>query len=323
MKRFWLVGLILGLLFTVLPTFAQSDLAATMEVLSPGVEVMRAGTANWIAVRVEAIVGVGDHIRTDATGEARITYFADGVDTTILPNTEYAINTFSGDAESFNIEAEVVAGQTTQRLTRLLDAGSSYSIETPAMSLVARGTEFAIRVEASGRAAMLVQDGTVEAGAEDENAAVPPGFGIRAEETLSDVVQATSFDALDSALDGCTATLTTPDDVSINVRQGASTDFLRIGTIDAGSVTNLKGTNETGDWYRIDFRGGFGWILSTSAAINEGCAGLRTFPDSYGPEDASLYSEVGDPVNPEDLQQGTPSEETPEAEVTPEATESP
>src|SRR5688572_17836454 len=141
MKRFWIVGCLLSLLIAVFPTFAQSDLAATMEVLSPGVEVMRAGTANWIAVRVEAIVGVGDHIRTDATGEARITYFADGVDTTILPNTEYAINTFSGDAETFNIEAEVVAGQTTQRLTRLLDAGSSYNIETPAMSLVARGTE--------------------------------------------------------------------------------------------------------------------------------------------------------------------------------------
>lgn len=306
--------LTLLLLSSFILAHAQEELAASMEVLAAGVEVQRVNTDGWIAVTVEAIVGVGDTIRTDATGRARITFFADGVDTELLPGTTYRIQQFQGDDTSFVIEAEVLAGQTTQRLTRLLDPNSSYNINTPAMQLVARGTAFAIRVESSGRSAMLVSEGSVGAGNPESDAQVDPGFGIRADESLSDVVEATTFDGLDAALDGCSAALSTPDDVSLNVRLGAGQDFPRIGTVFAAEITNLVGTTETGDWYRIDFRGGFGWILSTTAEIGSGCAGLRLFPEGYGPEDASLYSSLGDPVTLEDL---------PGAEATPETTPAP
>ncbi|HUN09078.1 MAG TPA: SH3 domain-containing protein [Aggregatilineales bacterium] len=306
--------LTLLLLSSIILAHAQEELAASLEVLAPGVEVQRVNTEGWIAVTVEAIVGVGDTIRTDATGRARITFFADGVDTELLPGTTYRIQKFQGNDTSFVIEAEVLAGQTTQRLTRLLDPNSSYNINTPAMQLVARGTAFAIRVEPSGRSAMLVSEGSVGAGNPESDAQVDPGFGIRADESLSDVVEATTFDGLDAALDGCSAALSTPDDVSLNVRLGAGQDFPRIGTVSATDITNLVGTTESGDWYRIDFRGGFGWILSTTAEIGSGCAGLRLFPDGYGPEDASLYSSLGDPVTLEDL---------PDAEATPEATPAP
>lgn len=306
LAKYKVLLIVLCLLIIIPSAFAQEtsgELAATLEVLSPTVEVLRVNTVNWISVSVEAIVGVGDTIRTNEAGRARITFFADGTDTDLLPNTEYRIVQFEGGDESFNLTVEVVVGQTTQRLNRLIDSDSSYNVTTPGMALAAQGTQFAIRVEDSGRSAMLVSEGTVDAGSGESSADVPPGFGIRAAEDvgLSDVVAATNFDELDAALDGCTASIQTQDDVSINVRIGAGLDYARVGVIAPDDVTLFMGVNQAGDWYRIEYRGGYGWILSTTARIGEGCAGLREFPDGYGPEDASLYTSLGDEINIDDL----------------------
>lgn len=290
---------------------AQGELAATLEVLAGGVSVQRVNTSDFIPINLEAIVGVGDTIRTDATGRARITFFADGTDTELLPNTEYRILKFEGDTSRFSLQAEVLIGQTQQRLARLLDAQSSYEIRTPRISLVARGTAFAIRVEATQRSAMLVSEGLVAANVEAENAEVGFGFGIRSEgEQLSDVVRATNFEELDAALDGCSATLSTPDDTSVNVRQGAGRDYPRIGTLNPSDITRFFGISEAGTWYRVEFRGGFGWVLSSTARIEEACVGLRRFADNYGPEDPSLYTSLGDNIRPEDLQAPAPSAES-------------
>lgn len=279
------------LAFSLFSAAAQNELAATLEVLASGVDVLRVNTVNWIEVEIEAIVGVGDQIRTDATGRARITFFVDGVDTELLPNTQYRIGRFEGSEDSFTIEAEVIIGQTTQRLNRLLDANSKYEIDTPGMSMGARGTAFAVRVEENGRSAMLVSDGNVAAANDSETADVPPGFGIRAQsdQALSEVVQATTFAELDAALDGCGASLTAPDDVSLNVRLGPSREFEKVGTIEPAEIAVLIGTVQSGGWYRIAFRGGFGWILSSTANISEDCAGLRIFPEDHGPEDITLF----------------------------------
>jgi hypothetical protein len=287
--RRWLVIVIL--LAGVLGVRAQADLAATLEVLNSGVSVRRVNTAAFINVTQEAIVGVGDVIRTDATGRARITFFADGVETDLLPNTEYVIDRFSGTEQSFQLSVSVVIGQTIQRLARLIDTESIYDVRTPGMTLVARGTEFAIRVEDTGRSAMLVSEGQVESTQAESSVLVSPGFGIRADvgAGLSDVVRATTFAELDAALDGCTVSLSTPDDVSLNVRQGPSTSTALVGVISAPEITLAYGIVEGGRWYRIAYRGGFGWILSSTATVAAGCAGLRVFPPDWQ-EDAEIYT---------------------------------
>ncbi|MCA9894649.1 MAG: FecR domain-containing protein [Anaerolineae bacterium] len=268
---------------------AQSDRAAILEVLSPGVEILRAGTENWIAVSVESVVGVGDIVRTDETGTARVTFFADGVDTDVLPNSQYRIDTFQGDDTSFTLRVSVLLGQTSQRLQRVLDAASSYSIETPGMTLAARGTEFAVRVEDTGRSGMLVSEGVVAADNETEEAEVPAEFGIRAPEDgpLSDVVRASTFDELDSALDGCTVSVSTSDDVSINVRNAPSLDAELIGYASAPQIDLFYGRTTTTGWYRIVLDDQYGWILSSSAEIGD-CAMLREFTDDYVEDGASV-----------------------------------
>jgi len=322
MKRSSIVTLLilLTILCTMLTVRAQEQtrLAATLEVLKAGVEVKRVDTPNWIAIKIEAIVGVGDEIRTNATGSARITFFADGVDTDLLPNTVYRIEEFTGSGESFTLNAQVLIGQTTQRLGRTLDANSSYNITTPGMVLAARGTQFSIRVEDSGRAGMLVQEGVVEAENEDASAEIPPQFGIRAapEEALSDVVKADSFSELDAALDGCPSQVRTVDDVRLNVRLGPDFTTPRVGTIDAADLTTLIGISPTDStktaWYRVPFNGGYGWVLSSTVTIDQVCPGLRDFAPDWR-EDASLYTALGETITLEE----TPS--APEATLEPTA----
>lgn len=301
MRLSWLVlvGTLAAIVLSAGRTTAQTDLAAVLEVLQAGVEVQRVNTSTWLPVRLEGIVGVGDRIRTDATGRARITFFADGTETELLPNTEYHIQTFSGSSEQFTITAEVLIGQTLQRLSRILDSNSSYNILTPGMGLVARGTEFAVRVESNGRSAMLVSEGLVGAnaagvddGAPASEAEVAPGFGVRAatDEALSDVVRAQTFAELDAALDGCTAAVTTPDDVSLNVRAAPSADADLLGYLSATAITTVFGQLPESGWYRIAFADsptGYGWILSSTAEVSSTCAGLREFPVDHSETSAA------------------------------------
>jgi len=284
---------------------AQDELAAVLEVRSGGVEVQRVNTQQWIPVRVEAIVGVGDTIRTDGRGRARVIFFADGTDTDLLPDTEYRIEKFQGNDQAFQLTVSVLAGQTVQRLNRLVDANSSYDINTPGMELVARGTIFRVRVEDSGRAAMLVDQGLVAATADGAEAEVANGLGVRSavNESLSDVVKASTFEQLDAALDGCRVEVTTADDVRLNVRIAPNLQAPRVGTIGADEIEKFIGVVESGDWYRIDFNGGFGWVLASKVRITEaGCAGLRSFPNNHGPEDATRYESLGEEIElPTDL----------------------
>ncbi|MEO1288841.1 MAG: FecR domain-containing protein [Chloroflexota bacterium] len=279
-----------------LTLFAQNEFAATLEVLNSGVEVQRVNTDTFIAVQVEAIVGVGDTIRTDETGEARITFFADGTDVTLEPSTEYRIIEFEGDDDDFQLTVEVLAGQTTHRLGRILGTNSSYDVETPGMTLAAQGTVFSIRVESNGRSGMLVFEGDVDANADGQQADVPPAFGIRSavNEELSDVVRASTFDELDSALDGCTVSVTTLDDVSINVRLAPSLDAEAIGFISADEIDTFVGVTESGTWYRIPFDDSFAWVLSSTASISTDCAGLRVFADDFSEAGVSPTTDDAD-----------------------------
>lgn len=276
---------------------AQSDFAATLEVLNPGVEVLRVNTRNPIRVSVEAIVGVGDLIQTDSTGRVRITFFADGTDVILEPNTQYRIVEFRGDDTDFRLLVEVVIGQTLHRLSRSLGSNSSYDVRTPGMTLAARGTTFTVRVRDDGRSAMLVNEGVMTASADESSAQVPAEFGVRADQEsgLSDVVRATTFEALDSALDGCAASVTTPDDVRLNVRLGPSRDLPRVGSLAAEEIDRFFGVSETGGWYRVAYRGNFGWVLSSNAKIEDTCAGLRVFANEHR-EDPDLYEALSDPL---------------------------
>ncbi len=303
-KAAFSVLVVFSLLVGAWPAFSQNagEMAATLEVLAPGVEVLRVNTVNWIAVNAEAIVGVGDLIRTDASGQARITFFSDGVSTELQPDSEFQIERFEKNGSQFAISASLLVGQIINRVERLLDTQSSYDIQTPGMELTVRGTEFLVRVEDSGRSAALVRSGVTAASNAGASASVEAGYGIRAAQDgpLSDVVAATNFEMLDAALDGCAAQVQTADDVRLNVRLGPAREYPRVGTLDGAEINLFMGVSASGGWYRVNYQGAYGWVLASHVTLDPACAGLRVFPDTQV-EDPALYSALGEEIRLEDL----------------------
>lgn len=274
---------------------SQSERVAVLEVLQAGVEVKRAGTDQWIPVSVESIVGVGDSIRTDRTGEARITFFGTGADTELAPSTEFKIRRFDGQDDAFFISVEVLSGITRQQVRGFLDIRSSYELITPGMAMTVRGTEFAVRVEDGGRSSLITTEGAVAALAQRTTEEISAGFGVRAPvgEALSAVVPATTFDELDTALDGVAATFETTADIRLNVRIGPGVDYERVGSLEPSEITTILGTDQTSLWYRIPFREGYAWV---SGELIEVKVDLNKVPRYGGDftEDISLYTFVGD-----------------------------
>lgn len=271
---------------------AQADLAAKLNVTAAGVQVQRVGTTQPISIGIETIIGVGDLIFTNDEGEAMVT-FVDGITTTLLPDTQYRVDQFQGSGDTFELSVSVLVGRTVQAINRPLNEQSSYSVNTPGMRLGARGTAFEIRVEDNGRSGMVVNEGLVAASneAQTSDVSVPPGFGVRADVggTISDVVSAENFAQLDSALDGCAISMSTPDDLSMNVRTSPNTDSPRVGVVAANNINRAYGTVADGAWYRIAFADHFGWVLSSNAQISGHCAGLRIFEPDFN-ENVRLYN---------------------------------
>jgi len=94
--------------------------------------------------------------------------------------------------------------------------------------------------------------------------------------------------------------------VRFNVRTGPAVTFARVGTVAPADISAFIGVNTSGIWYRIAFRGGYGWVNASTAVISKDCVGLRQFADDYGPEDTSLYSSLGDEISPDSLTAATP-----------------
>ncbi len=282
------------------PTRAANQVAR-LHVVAPGVEVQRLDTATWVPIRVESLVGVGDNIRTTDKGRATLDGFDGVLEVTIAPNSAMVLRVFSGDTQAFMFTVKLLSGFANYRTRRILDGAAQFIFETPTFSGSLANGAVDLRVEADGRsAALLTAPGTVTLIGHDQNSVtLVPASGVRAQmgAPLSEDVHATSFVTLDSALDGCPSTLTLNGDVTLNVRLGPAASFDRVGGLDSNTPLRAMGVTNGGGWYRIRFLGGFGWIKVDRLPLNRSCAGLRHFPDKFGPEDHALYqSGVGTPA---------------------------
>ena len=291
---------VIAFAMVIKPAHAQGDLAAVLEVLEAGVEVQRADTSNWLPVTRESIVGVGDSIRTDSTGRARITFFETGSDIEITPDSEIRINDYSGDDQAgYQTSLQVLAGITRQQVQRFANPASSFEVITPGMAMTVRGTDFDVRVEDTGRSALITGEGDVGASADQVVVPVLEGFGVRSEvgEDLSPVIPATSFEELDAGLDGFAATFASEGDVRLNVRLGPGKDFQYVGSILPEAIESIYGTDASGEWYRIAFREGFGWVssltLDLSFAVPVDETPLPVYVSDYQ-EDISRFTYIGE-----------------------------
>ena len=160
----WIIPLlILTLVIVPAPTQAN-ELEASIEVLEGGVEVMQNGTKKWTTLSTDAFVSTGDRVRTDDEGIALITWFEDGTFMELQPNSEMFIEEFSGDEETFMMDATLFRGSLFNSVRRLLDTNARYQINTPSQTATVRGTVFAVNVDDMDTTAIVVLEGTVNAG---------------------------------------------------------------------------------------------------------------------------------------------------------------
>jgi hypothetical protein len=67
----------------------------------------------------------------------------------------------------------------------------------------------------------------------------------------------------------------------VNVRRGPSQEFAPpLGIFEAGDSTTILATNEAGDWLKIVYNGGEGWILASIARVE---GDISTLPREAGP----------------------------------------
>ncbi|MCI0710992.1 MAG: SH3 domain-containing protein [Chloroflexi bacterium] len=285
-------------LFTVMIALAasqqvisQDELAATLLVDRVGVEIKRANTSAWVRVQKESIVGVGDEIRTTASGEASIDFIFVDANLTISPGSTIRIVTFERTGED---EVELEVEMTEGFMSQTLEVSGVYQLIMPGMALQADISESRVRVESDGRSAVLVDSGKVIVNAGDEEVELTTGQGIRSpvDAMLSEIVPAGDFMLLDSQLDGCPVEVVPQGDVVLNVRQGPTLEAPRVGNVEGQRIDRFFGETTDG-WYRIRFGGNFGWISSSisDVTIDEECPGLRPFENTHR-EDPERYDLV-------------------------------
>lgn len=263
------------------------------------VELRRANTEAWIAVRQESIIAAGDSIRTSETGIANLNLF-DGVLILDLDvSSELTVDLLQGANTAPNAELTLERGGARLSSAQTFTRDDAFRVKTPGLTYSLLSGDSLVRIEPSSRSSVVVVNGQGQAigGDRPEPALIDAGQGIRSDlPTLSEVVPALDFPRLDSALDGCPGTFTLTTDARVNVRLGADFSFPRIGGVDPDSEIRFIGAIASTDWYRIRYRGGFGWINVSDPTISE-CAGLREFAAGYGPEDTVLYDDLTERFN--------------------------
>ncbi|MDZ4766586.1 MAG: SH3 domain-containing protein [Chloroflexota bacterium] len=74
-----------------------------------------------------------------------------------------------------------------------------------------------------------------------------------------------------------TGVTATANPFSVNMRQGPSTTFARVGRLPAGSTAAVIGRTTANQWYQIDFNGVRGWVSAGFTRLNAG-ANINNVP---------------------------------------------
>ncbi len=153
---------------------------ATLSVLRTLVETAPAADASGFRpARDGEDLAVGDAVRTDASGQALLTFY-EGTTAEVLPASLLVVERLGTNATGGNPPAPLIslrqlAGQVIHRLTRTLLPGAVYEVQTPSASAVVRGTVLRITVAANGGTRVEVFRGSTDVTGAGVTVAVPAG----------------------------------------------------------------------------------------------------------------------------------------------------
>lgn len=150
---------------------------ATISSASPKTKLLR--NARAFALRKGDRLLPGDEIDTRAGGRVVIN-LSDGSLVTIAPGSLAILKDFR-QASSLRELIDVVFGSIRVKIKKLGGRPNPYRVNSPTASIAVRGTEFMVRVEASGETTVTVTEGLVEVASRlhlDQKMLVEPGRSV-------------------------------------------------------------------------------------------------------------------------------------------------
>jgi uncharacterized repeat protein (TIGR01451 family) len=148
---------------------------AVLSMTDGNVTLMKAGTSVWIEAQVWTSLVVGDTVRSGSNSGAEITFF-DGTTIELDADTQIEVASLNSSGRgSTTIGLKQQIGNTISRVTHLVDAESSFEIETPAGVAAVRGSVMVVYVIEDGTTWITNQQGTMYGIAQGVELKIPLG----------------------------------------------------------------------------------------------------------------------------------------------------
>lgn len=121
--------------------------AAVLAVLSAGVDAARGGGERFEPALDGEIFATGDVVRANENGRAVLTFF-DGSTVSVDPRSRVMVRSLTKTSSGgLQLELEQTAGRTWASVSKLATGDSKFTIKTPSMTALVRGTTFETIVE--------------------------------------------------------------------------------------------------------------------------------------------------------------------------------
>lgn len=290
-----IILLVVTLILVMCPAWVGAQdgepLAALLEVRYADVELRRAETDEWLPVSPGAImpIGAGDVLRTGEIGRALVT--VGGAQVLVLPSTEWRIDVLTDGLviRSFLVRGEIVVQAAANTFTAL-NVNMGYTVAALSEFPVERHQPLHWLVksqqgQSQARAFLLVDDG--QGGLVGDTAfaaifakdAITAGSGPGNVDLLSSRENPFNPAQIEGDLFGCPGTVRTEDGRDLNARAAPSTDSPRFGTIPDRARVPVMGINESGGWYRVQYKSGFGWVQRLAVMLPDADCTIPALPD--------------------------------------------
>jgi hypothetical protein len=243
-----------------------------------------------------SVINPGDTLRTDENGTGLITWFYDGTESVLGPNSSLTLNDFSGEAKgAYVINLTLHSGHLISGLGGIasdLSTGGSWILSTPAFNVKLLRGQFEVTVADNGAATLAVTQGRVEV-------TIGSGqpFPVDANQYLlstDGAVKMLSDDGVTPNLTGvCTATAKS----DLNIRLAPNQDSRRLGGVKTDQVFWVESGTEGNLWIQVYYQTppedeeghNYGWVYGPAVTLDESVCAVLT----RAPLDARMFGGPG------------------------------
>ncbi|MFC2004767.1 FecR domain-containing protein [Chloroflexota bacterium] len=251
-------------------TCVLSILSGSVRIQNPGLDTYQEGFDGMT-------LNTGTQIETASDSHALLTFF-EGSTIKLEPNTSLEIQQVEySDEQPTMIILKQWLGRTWSRVTKMVDSGSQYEIETPTATAIVRGTLFTTEVTETGFTTVATTEGLVSVAAQEQEVYVPANQKVEVEKGTAPSKPA----ALPSPKSEIIVIINGPAVGSISDPTGSSTGILPTG-LEFNQIQDSYSSHPTEDTQIITIAEPVnGQYTFTFRHLTEGKTGYRIQGKTY------------------------------------------